>query len=293
MNASGKAKTIVITGCDSGIGSELCHQYLERGYTVIAGYFGSAPDPVSARHRPFPLDLRSEKSVEEFAGSVKSLLSGNAALVAVIQNAGAVAAAPIEDMPLDAVREIFEVNFFGAYSLTQKLIPLIIRDRSRIALVGSLAGRIALPFFSPYVASKFAIEGFADSLRREMRPFGVRTVLFEPAAVATPIWNTSWERVRRDFLPRISARYRAVFEATGSAFVAGGNRGMPTEEASRRMIRVLSRKRPRARYILSKSSFLTAFELLLPSSLMDRLIALAFGTSKLGKADSVAEERAP
>lgn len=280
MKSGERPYLTVITGCDSGIGAALCDLYLARGHTVLAGYFGSLAEPLSARHMPFPLDLRLEKSISAFAGAALDKLREGLALYTIVQNAGTVVASPVECVPIAALREVFEVNFFGAYVLTQHLIPAILSDRSRIVLVGSLAGRIALPFFSPYVSSKFAMEGFADSLRREMAPFGVKTILFEPAAVATPIWNSSWERIRRDFLPLIGERYRAVFEEVGASFVAGGNRGLAPGVAARMIAVRVARSRPRARYIVTKSPVLSAFETLLPDRILDGLIAFAFKTAR-------------
>ena len=270
----------VITGCDSGIGAALCDLYLARGHTVLAGYFGSLPEPASSRHVPFPLDLRSEKSITAFAGAALDNLKDGLALYAVVQNAGTVVASPVENVPIAALREAFEVNFFGAYLLTRHLIPAILSDRSRIVLVGSLAGRIALPYFSPYVSSKFAMEGFADFPSPGDGDIRVKTILFEPAAVATPIWNSSWERIRRDFLPLIGTRYRAVFEEVGASFVAGGNRGSFSWSRARMMADRVARKRPHARYIVTKSPILSAIETLLPDRILDFLIAIAFKTAR-------------
>lgn len=281
MGSFSGPRLVVITGCDSGIGAELCRQYLELGYTVAAGYLGQLPAPLSARHRTLPLDLRSQESIGSFALSVLSLLSTGAGLHAVISNAGVVVAGPVECIPVDAVRETFEVNFFGAYALVQRLIPSIIEARARIALVGSLAGLVAMPFFSPYVASKFALEGFADSLRRELNPFGVKTIVFEPAAVATPIWDGSWERIRERYLALVSERYRAVFEDIGGNFVRGGNAGLPTEVAVRDMIKAIGKRRPRARYLVSKSPLVSALEVILPDGVIDALIARACGMDRL------------
>ncbi|HNY16757.1 MAG TPA: SDR family NAD(P)-dependent oxidoreductase [Treponemataceae bacterium] len=281
MGSFSGPRLVVITGCDSGIGAELCRQYIERGYTVAAGYLGQLPAPLSARHRTLPLDLRSQESIGSFALSVLALLSTGASLHAVVSNAGIVIAGPVESIPLDAVRETFEVNFFGAYALIQRLIPSIIEARARIVLVGSLAGLVAMPFFSPYVSSKFALEGFADSLRRELNPFGVKTIIFEPAAVATPIWDGSWERIRERYLGMVSERYRAVFEDIGGNFVRGGNAGLATEAAAGEMIKAIGKRRPRARYLVSKSPFISALEAFLPDGVIDALIARVCGMDRL------------
>lgn len=288
MGSFSGPRLVVITGCDSGIGAELCRQYIELGYTVAAGYLGPLPATLSARHRTLPLDLRSQESIGTFALSVLSLLSTGANLHAVISNAGIVAAGPVENIPIEAVRETFEVNFFGAYALIQRLIPSIIEARARIALVGSLAGLVAMPFFSPYVSSKFALEGFADSLRRELNPFGVKTIIFEPAAVATPIWDGSWERIRERYLGMVSERYRAVFEDIGGNFVRGGNAGLPTDIAASEMIKAIGKRRPRARYLVSKSPLVSALEVILPNGVIDALIARVCGMDRLaGKGSKV------
>lgn len=280
MKANKTRGLAVITGCDSGLGAALVRLYLDAGYEVIAGYLGPLPAGSDAL-TPLPLDLRSAPSIAAFADAVAARCAAGTRLAAAIMNAGIVAAGPVECVPLEAVREVFEVNFFGTYRLTQRLIGELIRARGRIAIVGSLAGRIALPFFSPYVSSKFALEGFADSLRREMRPFGVPVVLFEHGAVATPIWNASWARIRETCLPAISERYRAVFEKTAAGFIAGGNAGMPAEKAAKRTFRLFMRARPRARYLVSKSVLLNKLEIILPTAVMDVLIGRLFGMSAL------------
>jgi NAD(P)-dependent dehydrogenase (short-subunit alcohol dehydrogenase family) len=235
-----------------------------------------------ARYRftPLSLDLRDEGSIAAFASAVIALCASGERLVTLVHNAGIVAAGPVECVPLESLREVFEVNFFGVYSLSQKLVSTLIRDRGKIAIVGSLAGRIALPFFSPYVSSKFALEGFADSLRREMLPFGVRVSLFEPAAVATPIWNASWESIRSGCLPRIGRD------------IAPCSRGWPAA-SSRAETPECPLNGPRGKFslafpgnapgeiLVSKSVFVNKLEMALPDSVMDRLIALAFGTGRL------------
>jgi NAD(P)-dependent dehydrogenase (short-subunit alcohol dehydrogenase family) len=281
MERRAGAPVIAITGCDTGIGEALCRRYLEAGYIVVAGYLQKPPAPLEEWHRVCPLDMRSETSIGEFAAAVKDRVGSGNRLAAVVQNAGMVSASPLECLPLAALREVFEVNYFGLYSLTQKLVPELIADGGRLALVGSMAGRVGMPFFSPYVSSKYAVEGLAESLRRELGPLGVKVILFEPAAVVTPIWDNSWARIKKDLLPLIIDRYRDVFLKIGNQFVANGNAGMGVEEAVDQIIRAIHASRPRARYIISKSLWLSRLEAILPSSLMDRLIIKAFNLSAL------------
>lgn len=294
METGGVPRVVVITGCDSGIGSALASACLERGFTVVAGYLGPPPAPLSARHRPVPLDLRVEDSIAAFAREALVVARGGQALHALVSNAGTVVAGPVENVPIGAVREAFEVNFFGAYSLVQKFVPALVGAKARLLIVGSLAGLVAMPFFSPYVSSKFAIEGFADSVRRELAPFGVRTTIFEPAAVATPIWNEGWRKIEERWLPLVTDRYRAVFVDLALRFVSGGNEGMGPERAANAILRVLASRRPKPRYILAKNPVVSALEAAIPDRLLDALIFRVFSLGRLavstGPAGSPASE---
>jgi short-subunit dehydrogenase len=227
------------------------------------------------------LDLRNEPEIAEFANYVKDIVNKGFHLNTFFHNAGMVLAAPVENMPLESVREVFEVNYFGIYSLTQKLIPLILNQKSNIFINSSMAGRIGLPFFSPYVSSKFAIEGFSESLRREMKPFGVHTVLFEPGAVATPLWDNSWNAIKSRFLSLIDAKYKSVFETAGKQFVQSGNNGLSPEGAANIIYKAMLTKNPKPRYIISKALWMDIIELLIPTRIMDKLIAKMFHMEKL------------
>jgi NAD(P)-dependent dehydrogenase (short-subunit alcohol dehydrogenase family) len=281
METGGGVRVVVITGCDSGIGAALASACIERGFTVVAGYLGPLPAPLSARHRPVPLDLGNEGSIASFAREALNVAHGGQALHALVSNAGTVVAGPVENVPIDAVREAFEVNFFGTYSLVQKFVPALIGAKGRLLLVGSLAGLVAMPFFSPYVSSKFALEGFADSVRRELAPFGVRTTIFEPAAVATPIWDESWRKIEERWLPLVSDRYRAVFLDLARRFVSGGNEGMGADRAALAIMRALVSRRPKPRYILAKNPAVSALEAAIPDRLLDSLIFRAFSLGRL------------
>ncbi len=282
---------VIVTGCDSGIGEALCALLLDRGYDVAAGYFERTPAPIRERHHPFALDLRSEDSIRAFADAALALPSAELPLTAAVQNAAVVNALPFEDLPVELYRETFEVNFFGLASLTRKCVPALIRDRGRLVIVGSMAGRIGLPFFSPYVASKFALEGLCESLRKELAPFGVFTTIIEPGGIATPIWNRSWERIKRIYLPLVGERYRTVFERAAGNFVAGGNEGMEVGKAAGRIARELTRSRPRPRVIVSRRPWMERLETMLPTRLMDWLIGKLFRMDEL-KPEAVGRSRA-
>ncbi|MFD5016232.1 SDR family NAD(P)-dependent oxidoreductase [Streptomyces chartreusis] len=107
------------------------------------------------------------------------------ALRAVVNNAGISVNAPVEALPLDEWRRLFEVNLFGHVAVTQALLPALLRDHGRVVNISSVGGRVAMATFGPYGATKFALEAVSDALRRELAPLGVRVVVVEPGGVRT------------------------------------------------------------------------------------------------------------
>lgn len=263
---------VVVTGCDTGIGRSLAELLRERGYSVAVSYltqnpFEGVPD-VHARR----LDLRVPAEVEEFIGFVRGLCASGHTLTAVVSNAGVALGGPVEDVPMSLFREVFEVNFFGAVRTIQGLIPDLVASRGRVVVVGSLAGRVALPFLSPYAASKFAVEGFCDSLRRELNPFGIRTILIEPAAVATPIWN----RALTQDISFVSDTYRESLDLFRTGFVETGNNGMPADAAARVIADTLVVRHPRPRYLIAGDRVRSSIVPHVPSRVVDAAVARWF-----------------
>jgi NAD(P)-dependent dehydrogenase (short-subunit alcohol dehydrogenase family) len=271
---------IAVTGCDSGIGRSLCGELSGRGYLVAASYLDADPFPGDRHILTRRMDIRSERDIEGFARWVGGLSGRGSGLSALVHNAGVAMGGPVEDTPMAVYREVMEINFFGMVFLTRKLIPALVDSKGRIVIIGSLAGRIAMPFLSPYCASKFAVEGFADSLRREMLPLGVRTVLVEPAAVATPIWNRALEQQ-----VEVSERYRLSVERFREDFIRGGNDGLDTGLAAGMIARIIVKKRPAARYIIAKNRLVPALELCIPDQVMDRLVMRLFGMGRGGRGE--------
>lgn len=263
---------IAITGCDSGIGRSLASVCLERGFSVALSYldenpFEGVPDAFAER-----MDLRREGDVESFAEFVKGRCASGYPLCCLVNNAGVALGGPFENLPMKLFRETFEINYFGLVRLSQLLLPELIESRGKLVVVGSLAGRIALPFLSPYTSTKFALEGFCDSVRRELLPFGIKTILLEVAGVATPIWNKA---LRQD-TSFVGEKYSLSMRELREKFILPGNDSLETSRAAEVIARIIESRSPRARYIVSKSPLLDRFKTLIPSSLLDRIVLKAF-----------------
>lgn len=272
MKNNVRKRIIVITGCDSGIGKGLVEELAKRGYTIVQSYleinnFENHQDIYSIK-----LDLRIEKDIEEFCKFLKDLLEQGNKLEGLIANAGVALGGPIENMPINIFRETYEVNFFGVIKVIQCLIPELIRDKGKIMVHGSMAGKVAVPFLSPYASSKFALEGFVDSLRREMLPFGVKTILLETAAVATPIWN----KYQKQDITFVQEKYMKSLIEFRDKFIEGGNKGMAIAKAANMIADIFEKKQPKARYIVASNRLTSKMLTMIPNSLLDKILLKLF-----------------
>jgi NAD(P)-dependent dehydrogenase (short-subunit alcohol dehydrogenase family) len=265
-------KIAAITGCDSGIGKSLVRCFTAAGYTAVISYLGENPFNGMPGVIAQKMDLRDEGQIASFASLVGRSCGDGNSLDFFINNAGVAMGGPFENIPMEIYRNVFEVNFFGLVSVTRKILPCLIKSRGRLVVIGSLAGRVALPFLSPYTSSKFALEGWCDSIRRELNPLGVRTILLEPGGVATPIWNKALEQ-DSSFADK---KYDESLRLFRENFIAGGNSGMDTERAAARMFRLVVKKSPKARYIVSGNRLLSYIETLIPDAILDILVKKMF-----------------
>lgn len=265
-------KLAAITGCDSGIGESLCKIFIRQGYTVIISYLEKNPFNKDPSVQAIRLDLRDEHQIEIFAETVSSYCDRGYNLEYFINNAGVAMGGPFENIPQEVYRTIFEINFFGLISVTQKILPALIKSHGRLVINGSMAGRVALPFLSPYVSTKYALEGWCDSIRRELRPFGIRTIILEPGGIATPIWSRALEQ---DY-SFADKKYETSIQSFKKNFIAGGTRGMNVDKAARLIFRFITRHRPGSRYIVSQNRFISFLETLIPGWLLDMLVIRMF-----------------
>lgn len=259
-------KIDIITGCDSGIGYALVEEYIKMGKEVIYSFLDKDPFNNSQITTGFHLDLRTQESIENFADSVMQLLdSRNLDIGTLFNNSGIGIGGPIEETPLTIYREVMEVNFFGTIYLTQRLLPLIVKSKGKVMIHGSMAGKISLPFFSPYSSSKFALEGLTDSLRRELKRDGVEVSLIETGGIATPIWD----KVEKQDISFISPRYRKSIDTFIKNFVIPAQSSMPVTDCAKRIYKIFRKKKFARRYKIAKSSFRNYLLLLIPEPLKD------------------------
>ncbi|XP_066989809.1 D-beta-hydroxybutyrate dehydrogenase, mitochondrial-like [Macrobrachium rosenbergii] len=185
--ASGKA--VLVTGCDTGFGHGLAVHLHQLGFRVFAGCLeaNTAGEGAERLRRLFTermhvlqLDITKEEQVNAALHEVKMILPASEVLWGVVNNAGLSTFGAVEWVPMTTYRKLAEVNIFGHISVTKVFLPLVRKSKGRIVNVTSVEGRMAGPLVSTYDLTKFAMEGFSDSLRHEMRRFGVHVSLVEP-----------------------------------------------------------------------------------------------------------------
>ncbi|MFL5841015.1 MAG: SDR family NAD(P)-dependent oxidoreductase [Thermoleophilaceae bacterium] len=161
---------VVVTGASSGIGETSARHLASLGFNVFAGVRSDADAErvAGARIEPLRIDVTDQASVDAAAAQVGEA-AGNVGLAALVNNAGIAVAGPLEFVDIANFQRQMDVNVTGVLRATQAFLPLIRQARGRIVNISSIGGRVAIPLVGPYAASKFAVEGMSDSLRRELR----------------------------------------------------------------------------------------------------------------------------
>jgi NAD(P)-dependent dehydrogenase (short-subunit alcohol dehydrogenase family) len=262
---SGSREVVLVTGASSGIGA-CCAAFLaENGYRV----YGGARGPVTAAGvEPLELDVSIDTSV---AQAVETILAREGRLDVLVNNAGFGIAGSIEDTSVDEAKAQFEVNFFGVLRTCRAVLPKMRGQRSGyIVNIGSIGGLIAIPFQSFYSASKFALEGFTEALRLEVRPFGIHVVLIEPGD-----HRTSFTQNRRSTRgSSAGSAYHDRFQRSIARMAADEQGGPSPEGIARLLHKVVNHPRPRLRYTAGPPAQRAAVWLkrLLPYALIEKIM---------------------
>lgn len=258
-------RTALVTGASSGIGAACAVRLSRAGWRVFAGVrrVGDAPTGTDE----ILLDVTNEDQVRAAAERVEELDG-------LVNNAGIALAIPLEFIPLDELRRQFEVNVVGQVAVTQALLPHLRRSRGRIIFIGSIAGQSALPFLGPYAASKHALEAVADTLRLELRPFGVDVSLVQPGTIKTPIWTKS-AAVADELANGAGAELADLYGERIAAFrkvaLRRGAKGASADEVARAVEEALTMDRPRTRKLVGLDAKLRSGVERLPDRLRDRV----------------------
>ncbi|WP_420450196.1 SDR family oxidoreductase [Ilumatobacter sp.] len=278
MTTSYENEIVVVTGASTGIGRETARSLAAKGYRVLVGVRRSSDGETirTANIEPVILDITEPEHVESLAERIACDPDARP-LRALVNNAGISLNAPVETLPLDEWRRVFEVNLFGQISVTQALLPLLHRSGGRIVNISSIGGRMAMATYGAYAGTKFALEAASDALRRELEPHGVQVVVVEPGAVHSAMGErgaqTAW-RLADAMSAEHRIRYGALVDAVVCQSVKHTRAGMPAGEAGRFVADVVTTPRPRARYTLGRDAAVVGFLVrVLPDRVLDRMFA--------------------
>jgi NAD(P)-dependent dehydrogenase (short-subunit alcohol dehydrogenase family) len=241
-------RIVLVTGASSGIGQSCARLFAARGQRV----FGTSRRPDGHELEGVEMVAMDVTSDDSVARGVEAVLAAAGHIDVVVNNAGFGLAGSVEDTSLAEAQRQFDTNFFGVLRVCKAVLPSMrARGRGLIINVGSLGGLVGLPYQGLYSASKFALEGLTESLRHELRPFGVQVTIVEPGDIVTPITDN---RVFAEAAATPSSPYKASF-ATALQIIEREERGgASAASVAELVVRVASEREPAIRYTVGRLS---------------------------------------
>jgi len=272
-------KSILITGCSSGIGYDAAHSLAKRGWRVFATCRAEA-DCERLRSEgleSFRLDYADNDSIHAAMTEVEARTGGG--LDALYNNGAYAIPGAMEDVPTDAMRAIFEANVFGWHELTNLVIPLMrAQGHGRIVNCSSVLGMVSMPWRGAYNATKYAVEAMSDTLRMELRRTGIKVVLIEPGPITTAFRANAklqfdrwidWENAALEPLYRNN-----LVKRLNDATQKKDRFELPPSAVTAKLIQALESVNPRPRYFVTVNTYLANFmRRLLPTWLIDMILA--------------------
>ena len=292
MKSTNSANWILVTGTSTGIGRAATFTLAENGFRVLAAVrkqediesllAEAGTRQVVGSVEPIILDVTDAGQIAAAVEIVRARIAAGGRLHAIVHNAGAQWAGPIETMPLTEWRSQFDVLFFGPIALTQQLLPQLRASRGRIINVTSIGGIMPGPMIAAYQAAKAAFEAVSDSMRIEFSPFGVLVSAIAPGSTSTPMLKRSSDQLNRiaDALPKsLQPFYADALRAFAKTTVASADRfSTSPAKASLTILRAVMAPRPRTRYLIGTDAKLSAFlKRNLPDRWMDAIIFRVLG----------------
>jgi len=266
-----KNKWILITGASTGIGRAATEYLASVGFSIYA-CARKESDIKELNNienvKAIKLDVTDESSIQE---AFKIITDSKTGLFGLINNAGITKVGPLMDLPTQDIIDQFEVNLFGVHRVTTALFPLLLESKGRIVMISSNSGFFGAPFMGPYCSSKYALEGYSDSLRRELLIYGVKVIIIQPGRIQTEIWGKV-EKTIEDFDNQTS-----IFEKEARAIGNYSLRKAKTDsldpiEVAFLIHEALITEKPKTRYIIVPDKFRNRLLKFLSDKRIDKII---------------------
>lgn len=275
-------KTVLITGCSSGIGRALCEQYLMNGFHVYASArnIKSLDDLAeNSALTPLSLDVTNPISIKN---AIASIQQDHKHLDVLINNAGYAAMGPLSDMPIEDLRAQFETNVFAPMELSKACLPLLISNgekRAQIVNIGSVSGITTTPFSGAYCATKSALHSLSDAQRMELAPFNIDVITVQPGAIESKFGDNSLANVIQRITPE--SLYAPLKDAIKSRATASQDNPTPATEFAEMLIKKLANQ-PKPVIRIGNGSFALPFlTRWLSTTLLDKILSKKFNLSAL------------
>jgi NAD(P)-dependent dehydrogenase (short-subunit alcohol dehydrogenase family) len=277
-------KTVVVTGASTGIGHASAKVLVGEGFRV----FGSVRKQADAdrlkaelgeHFTPLLFDVTDEAAVHVSARQVRAALAGET-LLGLLNNAGVAVPGPLYDQAIEDFRRQMEINLTGQLIVTQAFLPLLGMDSAlkgppgRIVMISSVGGKRAAPFMGAYNASKFALEGLSESLRRELMLYGIDVIVIGPGMVQSAIWD----KVEALDIDRYqNSSYYTALQRMREFMLRSGRKGLRPEQVGELVHRIFTTSSPKVRYAIVDGRIEHQMMKVMPSRLVDRIIAYRLG----------------
>lgn len=269
-------KYVLITGASSGLGKETAAKLANEGYKVFAGVRKQEDKETLEKLNPnitaVFLDVTNDESVNN---AFETISAATDKLYALVNNAGIALAGPVEYIPVDILKQQFEVNVFGAIRVAQKFLPMMKNQEARIVNISSMSSYGIFPFISPYCASKRSLDMFFNSLLLECKMPNLKVVSIKPGTVRTPIWDKSLavcEKNMEFLCEEGKQKYEKEFEFLIKNARKNNDEGLLPQDIANLVSKVLKCKKPKLSYNAGKDSYSARIVSMLPQRIVNALV---------------------
>ena len=280
--------SVVVTGSSTGIGYQMSKTLIANGYRVFGSVRNNkdatrVSSELGSNFVPLLFDVTNEDAVKASVKQVGDLLE-NQTLAGLINNAGIAVFGAVQNLTAEEFKYQFDVNLLGVFHCTQAYMDLLGADKSRngepgkIINISSISGELGMPFMAAYNMSKFGLEGFSESLRRELMLFGIDVVVVAPGPVKTPIW-TKVDKI--GMIKRYdNSAFRKVFSKMLHFTDVLEKTAVSPEVIAARVMSILAKKNTKTRYRIDAQRFQNMLLTMLPRRMADKMIAKQMGLIK-------------